>query len=79
MTYKLLFKSGELIPLDDLAISHLGHSEQIERAIKAERERCATVARDRHLFWHSKPAEHNVSCDVTACEDIANEIMKGDA
>ncbi len=79
MTDKLSFKSDELMPLSDLTISYLGHSEQIELAIIVERERCATVARDRHLFWHSKPAEHNFSCDVTACEDIANEILKGDA
>jgi len=75
---QLSHTSDYLMPINDLTFSYINDS-RVELAVKAERERCATVARDRHIFWHSKPAEHGVSCDVTACEDIANEIMKGDA
>lgn len=37
-------------------------------------ERAAKVAEERHVYW--KHAEHEVSCDVSACEDIAKAIRQ---
>jgi hypothetical protein len=37
-------------------------------------ERAAKVAMCRHKFWNKHPTKHKVSCDVTACEDIAAAI-----
>lgn len=51
----------------------------IARAILAERKRCAKVAEYSVDRWRAQGDKCQVSCDVTACEDIAEAIMKGEA
>lgn len=44
--------------------------------VKARQEAfevAAALAEDRHRHWN-RTADHGVSCDVTACEDIARAI-----
>lgn len=57
--------------------------EAIARAIMAEREACAAIALNRHRRWampHPDDARPSEVCDDTsACEDISNAILKGEA
>jgi hypothetical protein len=44
--------------------------------VKARQEAfevAAALAEDRHTYWN-RTEGHGVSCDVTACEDIARAI-----
>ena len=50
----------------------------LDRVVAAERERCAKVAESRWRSWGQNDPHGPVECDVTACENIAAAIRKGD-
>jgi hypothetical protein len=50
----------------------------LDRVVAAERERCAKVAESRWRSWGRNDPHGAVECDVTACENIAAAIRKGD-
>ena len=62
--------------IDDL----IARAEKAEALVKAEREACALVAENRHEIWGQGDGFHDgegfpaVSCDVTACSNIAAAI-----
>ncbi|MBD9529021.1 hypothetical protein [Paracoccus sp. PAR01] len=65
----ILSRSIRALPLTPDAAAAL------ERAVQAEREACADVARDRHKTWHAIGPGCLVDDDASACSDIAAAIL----
>jgi hypothetical protein len=61
---------GDYVSFEDYAA--------LKAKLAAERERCAKVAESRWRSWGQNDPHGPVECDVTACENIAAAIRKGD-